>query len=110
MKNNKHLKQQNTKFDIPIVTLSTEDNITLTKQLNEGFKREESNKNLRENAFKIASNPKYDGYERGLGSMVSKFLTKDLRIVVLNLCQIENFQMNVKFKKQKVYSSFKDNI
>ena len=30
----------------------------------------ESDKNLRNKAFKIASNPKYDGYERGLASMV----------------------------------------
>ena len=29
----------NTKLYVPIVTLSTEDNVKLTKQLNEGFKR-----------------------------------------------------------------------
>ena len=28
-----------TKFYVPIVTLSTKDNLNLTKQLNEGFKR-----------------------------------------------------------------------
>ena len=28
-----------TKLYVPIVTLSTEDNVNLTKQLNEGFKR-----------------------------------------------------------------------
>ena len=32
-------KIMNTKLYIPIVTLSTEDNIKLTKQSNEGFKR-----------------------------------------------------------------------
>ena len=29
-----------------------------------------------DNVFKIASNPKYDGYQRGLASMVYKFFDK----------------------------------
>ena len=33
-------------------------------------KRTKSDKVLRDKAFKIASNPKYDGYQRGLASMV----------------------------------------
>ena len=32
-------------------------------------KRTESERVLRDKAFKIASNPKYDGYQRGLASM-----------------------------------------
>ena len=36
-------------------------------------KRTQSDKVLRDKAFKIASNPKYDGYERGLALMVYKF-------------------------------------
>ena len=31
-----------------------------------------SDKVLRDKAFEIASNPKYDGYQRGLGSIVYK--------------------------------------
>ena len=31
---------------------------------------------LRGKAFNIAKNPKYDGYQRGLGSMVYKFFDK----------------------------------
>ena len=31
---------------------------------------------LRDNAYNIASNPKYDGYQRGLASMVYKFFDK----------------------------------
>ena len=31
---------------------------------------------MRDKAFKIASNPKYDGYQRGLASMVYKFFDK----------------------------------
>ena len=38
--------------------------------------RIQSNKVLRDKAFKIASNPKYDGYQRGLTSIVHKFLDK----------------------------------
>ena len=35
-------------------------------------KRTQSDTVLRDKAFKIASNPKYDGYQRGLASMVYK--------------------------------------
>ena len=40
------------------------------------LKRTQSDKVLKDRAFKIASNPKYDGYQRGLASMVSKFFDK----------------------------------
>ena len=46
-------------------------------------KRTQSDKVLRDKAFKIASDPKYDGYQRGLASMVYKFLIKNLKEVVL---------------------------
>ena len=39
-------------------------------------KRTQSDKFLRDKAFKIASNPKYDRYPRGLASMVYKFFDK----------------------------------
>ena len=39
-------------------------------------KRTQSDKVLRDKAFKIASDPKYDGYQRGLASMVYKFFYK----------------------------------
>ena len=39
-------------------------------------KRTESDKYLRDKAFKVASDPKYDGYQRGLDSMVYKFFDK----------------------------------
>ena len=39
-------------------------------------KRTQSDKVLRDKAFKIASDPKYDGYQRGLASMVYKFFDK----------------------------------
>ena len=39
-------------------------------------KRTQSDKVLRDNAFKIASDPKYDGYQRGLASMVYNFFDK----------------------------------
>ena len=39
-------------------------------------KRTHSDKVLRDKAFKIASDPKYDGYQRGLASMVYKFFDK----------------------------------
>ena len=36
----------------------------------------EADKVLRDKAYDIASNPKYDGYQRGLASMVYKFFDK----------------------------------
>ena len=39
-------------------------------------KRTASDKVLRDKAFNIAKNPKYDGYQRGLASMVYKFFDK----------------------------------
>ena len=38
--------------------------------------RTEVDKVLRDKAYDIASNPKYDGYQRGLASMVYKFFDK----------------------------------
>ena len=57
----------------------------------------DSDKFLRDKTYKIAINPKYDRNERGLASMVYKFFDnkKNLQVVVLNLCQINNFQMNL---------------
>ena len=37
--------------------------------------RTKSNKVLRDRAYNIASNPEYDGYQRGLASMVYKFFS-----------------------------------
>ena len=39
-------------------------------------KRTQSDKILRDKAFEIASNPKYDGYQRGLASMFYKLFDK----------------------------------
>ena len=38
--------------------------------------RTASDKILRDKAFNIAKNPKYDGYQRGLASIVYKFFDK----------------------------------
>ena len=44
---------------------------------------------LRNKAFKIASNPKYDGYQRGLASIVIKFIDK-----ISSGSGVNNMQMN----------------
>ena len=41
-------------------------------------KRTDSDNVLRDKPFKIASNPKYNRYERGLASMVYKFFDKKI--------------------------------
>ena len=54
-------------------------------------KRTQSDKVLRDKAYKIGSDPIYDGYQRGLASMVYKFLIKNLVEVVLLMNQIINW-------------------
>ena len=44
-------------------------------KLKDIVKRTQSDK-VKDKAFKIASDPKYDGYQRGLASMVYKFFDK----------------------------------
>ena len=41
-------------------------------------KRTQSDKVVRDKAFEIASNPKYDGYQRGSASIVYKFFYKNI--------------------------------
>ena len=48
-------------------------------------RRTAADKVLRDKAFNIAKDPKYDGYQRGLASMVYTFFDKKLLVVVLKL-------------------------
>ena len=87
-------------------------------------KRIAVDKVLRDKAFKIASDKKYDEYQRGLASMVYKFFDKKSQgcgrplSSALQLADKENIQLADElhkpiireFKKRKVYSSFRDNI
>ena len=78
------------------------------------IKRTQSDKVLKD--FKIASNRKYDGYQRELASMIYKFFAKKSKgsgIVNEPNYQLANdFHKPIirKFKKGKVYSSFRENI
>ena len=83
------------------------------------FKRRTAcDKTLRDKAFNIAKNPKYDGYQRGLSSMVYKFFHKTSTGSGVNIPLEFNEQLTKelhkpiirKFKKIKVYSGFRDNI
>ena len=47
-------------------------------------KRTQSNKVLKGKAFKIASNPKWDRYQRGLATMVYNFFDKFFQLNFLN--------------------------
>ena len=48
-------------------------------------RRTASDKVLKDKAFNIAKNPKHDGYQRGLASMVYKFFYKKWVVVLLHL-------------------------
>ena len=88
-------------------------------------KRTAADKVLRDKAFKIASDQKYDGYQRGLASMVCRFFdekSQESSRPSSSGLQIANNNENIqladelhmpiirKFKKRKVYSSFRYNI
>ena len=83
--------------------------------------RTRADKSLRYKAYGIANNPQYDGFQRGLASMVYKFFdtkasSPDGKTV--GSCVNENIKLANelhnpiirKLNKRKVYSSFKDNI
>ena len=79
-------------------------------------KKAQSDKVLRDNAFKIASDPKFDGYQSELASMVYKFFDK--KSSGSGIANEPNYQLAnelnkpiiKKSKKIKVYSSFRDNV
>ena len=78
--------------------------------------RTKSDKVLRDKAYDIASNPEYDGYQRGLASMVYKFFDKKsmgsgiARDSSSILADELHKPVIKKFNKRKVYSQFKDNV
>ena len=76
--------------------------------------RTEADKVLKDNAYDIASNPEYYGYQRGLASMVYKFFDKKSTGSGFKSSSILADELHKpiikKFDKRKVYSQFKDNI
>ena len=97
----------------------------------EFINRTEADKVLRNKAYDIVSNPKYDVYQRGLASMVYKFFDKKSRAEPSSLERMgsgfkklknttkSNYSILAdelhkpiikKFDKRKVYSQFKDNM
>ena len=88
-------------------------------------RRTATDKVLRDKGFNITKDPKYDGYQRGLVSMVYKLFDKkpvsltDKSAVdsgIKSIPQNERLAKELRkpiiknFKKRKVYSAFKDNI
>ena len=82
-------------------------------------RRTASDKVLRDKAFNIAKNPRYDGYQRGIASMVYKLFDKKSKgrgvannEIKQNLQLAEELHKLIikHFKKRTVYLGFKDNI
>ena len=92
-------------------------------------KRTVADKILKNKAFDIAKDPKYDGYQSGLASMVYKFFDSKVvspdkksegsgakhvntKLIPQNEQLADELHKPIirKFKKRKVYSAFKDNI
>ena len=84
--------------------------------------RTEADNDLKDKAYNIASNPEYDGYQRGLASMVYRFFDKKsmgsgfkkLKNTTKPSSSILTNELHKpiikKFNKRKLYSQFKDNI
>ena len=94
--------------------------------------RTKAEKVLKDKAYNIASNPEYDGYQKGLASMVykffdSKFALPDKKSMGSGTAEPSSLERIVKdssliladelhkpvikkFNKRKVHSQFKDNI
>ena len=79
--------------------------------------RTEADKVLKDKAYNIASNPEYDGYQRGLASMGYRFFDKKSTgsgIATARSSSILADELHQpiikKFNKRKVYSQFNDNI
>ena len=80
-------------------------------------KRTIADKNLKNRAFDTAKDPKYEGYQRGLASMVYKFFDSKVsgsgaKLIPENKQLANELHKPIirKFEKRKVYSTFKDNI
>ena len=84
-------------------------------------KRSVADKILRNRTFNIAKDQKYDGYQRGLASMVYKFFDKsagsgvkhvNTKLAPQNQQLAEELHKPIirKFEKRKVHTAFKDNI
>ena len=67
----------------------------------EDFKdlEKKSDKVSRDKAFNIAKNPKYDGYQRGLASMVYKFFDKESKGSGVNIEVRHNEQLAEELSK-----------
>ena len=75
--------------------------------------RKKSDVVLKNKALKIAMDPKINGYQRGLASMVYKIFDKRTKGSGINdkiLAEELHKPIVKNFKRRKVYSSFKDNI
>ena len=78
------------------------------------IKRTVADKILKNRAFNIAKDPKDDGYQRGLASMVYKFFDKKSGVVKINLTPqtqqlAEELHKSIirKFEKRKVHAALK---
>ena len=113
-----HLRQ-------PGFTYSTCGPFTKTKERIQNFKQTGDSRyvcrNVFRDTFNIAKNPKYDGCQRGLASMIYKFFDKKTKGSVVTLANksipqneqlAEELRKPIirKFKKKEVCSAFKDNI
>ena len=79
-------------------------------------KTTQSDKVLRDKAIKSAIDPRYDGYQRGLASIIYRFFDKksigsgvDAKTNSHFANELHN-QIIRKFKRRKVYSPFRENI
>ena len=64
-----------------------------------------ADKVLRDKAFNIATNPKYDWYQGGLASTVYKFFDKKTSVSSIKNENISNKELTKELQKQKLLES-----
>ena len=118
-KKNKNLKKQ----EIHVIFIKMNQiklvfNMTWLMEILDLTRRTVSDKILRDKAFNIAKNPKYDRYQRGLASMVYKFFDKKASGSGIKNESISDKELAEelykpiirKITQRKVYSFFTDNM
>ena len=70
-------------------------------------RRTPSDKSLRNKAFNIAKNPKYDGYQRGPASMVYNFLIKSLKVALVLIMKLNKINKLLKNYTSQLLTIFK---
>ena len=113
LKKKERIQNFKKKGDINYICKNELDKVCFQHEMAYGYfkdlaRRTASDKTLRDKAFNITRNPRYDGYQRGLASVVYKVLIKSLQVAVLICLQIMSVLWNyLKNNTNQLLENFK---